>query len=234
MKKFRKIVTFGDSFAWGDELLAPGEKNAADYGNRFYRQQQCYTGLVGSHYGVPTENLAFPGGSCQSTRWTYTWWRQQETEPESCLVLVQLSGPWRSSQFDRHRVQHETDHAWNSFAHSCWMESYRSSNPSAYQYFRLENDLADCIERNNLVQAETYLFFQGQASDVAALLMFNSQSPSLAHKIYPESLLWQGQELTQVINDPNCFTQIGHLNEAGHERLTTLLIQEIDRVILAE
>lgn len=206
----------------------------ADYGNRFYRQQRCYTGLLGSHYGVPTENLAFPGGSCQSTRWTYTWWRLQEPDPESCLVLVQLSGPWRSSQFDQHRVQHETDSDWNRFIHSCWAESYRSNNPSAYQYFQLESDLADCDDRSRLVQAETYLFFQGQSLDVAALLMFNSQSPSLTHAIDAKSLLWQGQELTQVINDPDCFTQIGHLNEAGHERLTMLLIQEIDRVILVE
>ena len=234
MKLFRKIVSFGDSFAWGDELLALDQTQCADYGNRFYRQQRCYTGLLGSHYGVPTENLAFPGGSCQSTRWTYTWWRQQEPDPGSCLVLAQLSGPWRSSQFDRHRRQHETDLDWNRFVHSCWIESYRINNPVACEYFRLESDLADCEERNRLIQAETYLFFQGQSSEVAALLMFNSQYPSMEHGICPEALLWQGEELPKVINDTRCFTAIGHLNEAGHERLATLLIQEIDRVKLTE
>jgi len=230
LKQFRKIVTFGDSFAWGDELVAPDQTRCADYGNRFYRQQRCYTGLLGSHYGVPTENLAFPGGSCQSTRWTYTWWRQQEPDPESCLVLIQLSGPWRSSQFDQHRVQHETDPAWNRFMHSCWTESYRIDNPAAYEYFRLESDLADCEERSCLVQAETYLFFQGQQPDVAVLLMFNSQSPSLTPAIDPKSLLWQGQELPKIVNDVRCFTEIGHLNEEGHERLAALLIHEIDKL----
>ena len=233
MKQFRKIVTFGDSFAWGDELVAPDQIRAADYGNRQYREQHCYSGILANHYGVVAENFAFPGGSCQSTRWIYTWWRQQEPEPGSCLVLVQLSGPWRSSQFDQHRIQHETDAEWNRFIHSAWIESYKHNHAMAYQYFMAEQTLADCDFSNNLVQAETYLFFQGQQQDVAALLMFNSQSPSLAHGISPEILLWQGQELPKVVNDPRCFTEIGHLNEAGHERLAALLIQEIDRVILA-
>lgn len=233
MKTFSKIVTFGDSFAWGDELLAPDQKQCADYGNRFYRQQRCYTGLLGNHYGIPTENLAFPGGSCQSTRWTYTWWRQQEPDPGSCLVLVQLSGPWRSSQFDRHRVQHETDHEWNRFAHSTWIESYRDCHDLAYRYFLAEQELADCDTRSDLVQAETYLFFQGQAS-VHPLLMFNSQCGSLEHGLAPDALLWHGHDLDWLLSDSDLWAPNGHLNEAGHQRLATLLIQEIDRVILAK
>ena len=232
MKLFRKIVSFGDSFAWGDELLALDQTQCADYGNRFYRQQRCYTGLLGSHYGVPTENLAFPGGSCQSTRWTYTWWRQQEPDPGSCLVLAQLSGPWRSSQFNQHRTQHETDAAWNRFAHSAWIDSYREHDRRAYQYFLAEQDLADCDDRSNLVQAETYLFFQGQQPDVAALLMFNSQCHTLEHGIMTDNLLWQGHDLNWLLPEREFWATNGHLNEQGHQKLANMLIAEIDRVIL--
>lgn len=231
MKLFRKIVTFGDSFAWGDELVGPDQEQVADYGNRFYREQHCYTGILAQHYDVPSENLAFPGGSCQSTRWIYTWWRQHEPAPESCLALVQLSGPWRSSQYDQHRTQHETDPAWNRFVHSTWMESYRANHDSAYQYFLAEHRLADCDDRSRLVQAETYLFFQGQVT-THPVLMFNSQCDTYNHGINPNNLLWQGDHLSRLLPDPELWAQNGHLNEQGHQNLAKMLITEIDRVIL--
>ena len=225
-------MSFGDSYAWGDELVDPDQLCAADYGNRHYRQQQCYTGLLADHYGVSCENLAFPGGSCQSTRWIYTWWLQQESDPQSCLVLVQLSGPWRSSQFDQHRIQHESDAEWNRFVHSTWIESYRTRHDSAYRYFMAEQELADCDARSCLVQAETYLFFQGQAATVP-IIMFNSQCDSLEHGLEPHNLLWHGHNLDRLLPDAELWAPGGHLNEAGHERLATLLIHEIDRVIIA-
>ena len=231
MKQFRKIVTFGDSFAWGDELVAPDQIRAADYGNRQYREQHCYSGILANHYGVVAENFAFPGGSCQSTRWIYTWWRQQEPEPGSCLVLVQLSGPWRSSQFDQHRIQHETDAEWNRFIHSAWIESYKHNHAMAYQYFMAEQTLADCDFRNNLVQAETYLFFQGQTT-VHPMLMFNSQCHTLEHGIMTDNLLWQGHDLNWLLPESEIWATNGHLNEQGHQKLADILIQDIDRVIL--
>lgn len=231
MKQFRKIVAFGDSFAWGDELVASDQIRAADYGNRQYREQHCYTGILANHYGVVAENFAFPGGSCQSTRWIYTWWRQQEPEPGSCLVLVQLSGPWRSSQFDQHRIQHETDAKWNRFIHSAWVESYKHNHAIAYQYFMAEQTLADCEFRNNLVQAETYLFFQGQTT-VHPMLMFNSQCHTLEHGIMTDNLLWQGHDLNWLLPEREFWATNGHLNEQGHQKLADILIQDIDRVIL--
>jgi hypothetical protein len=231
LKQFRKIVAFGDSFAWGDELVASDQIRAADYGNRQYREQHCYTGILANHYGVVAENFAFPGGSCQSTRWIYTWWRQQEPEPGSCLVLVQLSGPWRSSQFDQHRIQHETDAKWNRFIHSAWVESYKHNHAIAYQYFMAEQTLADCEFRNNLVQAETYLFFQGQTT-VHPMLMFNSQCHTLEHGIMTDNLLWQGHDLNWLLPEREFWATNGHLNEQGHQKLADILIQDIDRVIL--
>lgn len=234
MTSFKKIVSFGDSFAWGDELVAPDQTAAGDYPNRFYREAHCYSGLLAKHFGVPCENYGFPGGSCQSSRWIYTWWLQQEPDPQSCLVLVQLSGPWRSSQFDQRRVTGPGDHKWNRFVHSTWLQHYRDHDDLAYRYFMAEQDLTDCLEREILMQAETYLFFQGQNQQVGNVVMFNSQSASLNHSIRPENLLWQGQPLDQLLPDQQFWAQQGHLNESGHEKLAALLIQEIDRVTLTE
>lgn len=229
---FSKIVTFGDSFAWGDELIAPDQTAVGDYGNREYREQHCYTGLLAQHYGVPAENLAFPGGSCQSTRWIYTWWLQQEPNPQSCLVLAQLSGPWRTSQFDSRRQPQSGDQAWNRFMHSTWIHSYRDHDTLAHDYFRLEQDLADCDDRSDLVQAETYLFFQGQCSQTAGVLMFNTQGHPARHRVCPDNLLWNGHALQDLISEAEYQAPNGHFNEKGHLRISEMLIREIDRVIL--
>lgn len=229
---FNKIVTFGDSFAWGDELKAPGQSAVGDYDNQVYREQHCYTGLLSKHYGVPAENLAFPGGSCQSTRWIYTWWIQQETDPGNCLVLVQLSGPWRTSQFDSRRKPQAGDHAWNRFMHSTWMHSYRHHDRLAFEYFELEQNLADCDDRSDIIQAETYLFFQGQSTQLAGMLMFNSQHFHARHRVSANNLLWQGRALKDLVTAPQYQAPHGHFNEKGHEQISDMLIHEIDRVII--
>lgn len=232
MKPFRKIVSFGDSFAWGDELIAPEQTAVGDHGNRQYREQHCYTGVLAKHYDVPAQNLAFPGGSCQSTRWIYTWWLQREPDPSSCLVLVQLSGPWRSSQFDNRRVLGSEDYPWNKFVHSAWVDHYLQHDQTVADYFLTEQKFSDCKERSDLVQAETYLFFQGQQPNTAGLLMFNSQKWNFNHCVLPNCLLWHGQCLVEILRDSNYFKPQKHLSEIGHERVSALLIEQIDHAIL--
>ena len=80
------------------------------------------------------------------------------------------------------------------------------------------------------MQAETYLFFQGQ-THAHPLLMFNSQCGTWEHGIKPHNLLWHGQHLGQLL-DGEFWAPNKHLNEQGHQKLANMLIAEIDRVIL--
>lgn len=231
---FRKIVAFGDSFAWGDELLDPNAPTVTSSINRPYRESRCYTGLVAKHFGVPFEIHAFPGGSCISTRSIYSWWINQEPNPQHCLVLAQLSGPWRTSQFDQRRQPDENDYPWNRFVHSAWSDYYLENDKLARDYFQLENALNGCDDFYDMIQLETYLFFQAQYHVTAGLLQFNSQHWASIHRIRPHNLLWNGDDINKVVNHQRFYAPQGHLNEQGHERLCALLIDEINRVILAE
>jgi hypothetical protein len=86
--EFKKIAGFGDSWVFGDELLDPfyaktnNLAHAGDRQNKPYRDQHCYLGLLGQHYGVPVENYGIPGGSLDSTVWTFLKWLNQTPDPE--------------------------------------------------------------------------------------------------------------------------------------------------------
>jgi len=230
--KFRKIIGFGDSFAWGDELLSPGISDVSCIDNRAYRESHTYTALVADHFCVPYEIHAFPGGSCISTRSIYSWWFNQEPDPSGCLILAQLSGPWRTSQFDLRRNPSTEDYAWNRFIHSAWHEHYEQHDSLARDYFRNESALTDCRYWHDMIQLETYLFFHGQSFLTAGLLQFNSQVWNRQHRFVPDTLLWKGLPISLVLTEPDCFAPQGHLNEYGHRQLADLLISQIDHAIV--
>ena len=92
--KFKKIVGFGDSWMFGDELLDPElqrrdpDAHPCLHENNTYRDSHNFLGLVAQHYGVPMENFGIAGGSMQSSMWTFLWWLDHEPEPEKCLILI--------------------------------------------------------------------------------------------------------------------------------------------------
>ena len=76
----KRIIAFGDSWTFGDELMDPQFDGWPDGGmldhydeNKQYRLSHCYAGLVANHYGVELHNMAFPGSSLESMRWTLQW-----------------------------------------------------------------------------------------------------------------------------------------------------------------
>ena len=66
MNKIKKIVGFGDSWIYGDELLDPKlveqdqEAHSCWSQNVDYRETNCFLGLLGQNYDVPVENFGIP------------------------------------------------------------------------------------------------------------------------------------------------------------------------------
>jgi hypothetical protein len=126
--KFKKIVGFGDSWMYGDELLDPvllaqdSTAHTCFDQNTVYRERHCFLGQLGAHYNVPTENFGIPGGSLTSTQWTYQWWLDHETVPlNECLVLVGLTNSNRITHYNPNHVHYSNDPPWNKFVHSSWV-----------------------------------------------------------------------------------------------------------------
>lgn len=233
---FKKIVGFGDSWMWGDELLDPilkTQKNAHPVlvENTSYRERNCFLGLLGEHYQVPVENFGYPGGSLQSSIWSYLWWRNNETLPiEDCLVLVALTDANRQSFYNPRHVVYPNDPPWHRFVHSSWVHSGGLSNERDWvSMVQLNTVLTQSPDLDRLNYQQTVLFFDGQPHTTIQFCVapppMTLTAPSL---IKPTSCI--GDHLTTA----GLRCSGGHPNELGHAVIRDHLIIEIDRATIAQ
>lgn len=242
--KFRKIVGFGDSWMYGDELLDPElKKQFTDAHpcwsqNASYRTQHCFLGLLGKHYQVPVENFGIPGGSLQSAIWTYLWWLEHEPNPSECLVLVGHTDHDRFTHYNPAHVHYSDDQLWNKYVHSTWVEYGSSSVPAPFRdLVKRQMVLTNCEELSRLNYLQAVMMFDGVSA--------RRKIPTLQFHIMPTTgetglptVIWPNFCLTLWFrNHPDnqnreLFKPGDHPNEAGHEMIKEKLILEIDRAIL--
>lgn len=239
--KFDKIVGFGDSFMWGDELLDPDLKNHEHAHpvlaeNTSYRESRCFLGRLGEHYRVPTENFGIAGGSLQSTIWTYLWWLDHEPLPKDrCLVLVALTDSNRHSFYNPRHTVYDNDPPWNYFEHSAWIHWGASSVAAEWaDMVKRYMVLTDSEELCRLTYRQAVLFFQGQSSKHSALIQFNTIFPYVS--MSESTLVWPDTSLQlwlqEMGEDARLTCPLGHPNEKGHELIAQRLTDEIDRAII--
>ena len=243
---FDKIVGLGDSWMYGDELLDPvlvthEHAHATLHLNVPYRENHCFLGLIGAHYGVPTENFGIPGGSLESTEWTYLWWLDHEPRTDRCLVLVFLTESNRASFYNPKHIHYSNDPPWNKFIHSTWVHFGSSViGPEFTDMIRRYLVLTECAELWDLRYRRAVRLFDSHAHKAGiSTLMFNTMPPV---RTMPDisTLIWPDFAWTLYFRehpqnrDRGLVMPGGHPNEQGHEIIRDLLIPEIDRVILAK
>jgi len=231
---------------YGDELLDPA-LSAADpdahccwVQNVDYRESHCFLGLVGSHYGVPTENFGIPGGSLDSTQWTYLWWLEHEPNPEQCLVVIFLTESNRASFYNPAHVHYSNDPPWNKFVHSTWIHFGSSViGPEFTDMIKRYLVLTECPALWDLRYRQAVMFFDGQRARLdIPTLMFNTLPP-VTPVAGVDSLVWPDFAWTEYFRDHplnqarGLIMPGGHPNELGHEIIRDMLIPELDPVILA-
>jgi len=238
--KIKKIVGFGDSWTFGDELIAP-ELQDQEYAssldeNKEYRESHCYLGLLGKHYGVPVENYGIPGGSLQSAIWTFLYWLRTEPNPEQCLIIHGITDSDRFSLYNPEHIQYEDDEEWNKFIHSAWVEFGSSIIP---EHFRDVGKkliaYSDCPELRQYNYEQALYLFDGTSARL--------NMPTIQMHIMPPNtpiavptLLWPERNWCNwIVHHPEKETITapeGHPNEIGHQMIKDQLIPEIDSVIL--
>lgn len=235
--KFKKIVGFGDSWMYGDELLDPDlvavdpTAHSCYTQNDAYRLSHCFLGLLGKHYGVPIENFGVPGGSLQSSIWTLIWWLEHEESPKDCLVLVGHTGPRRTSFYDPDHVSYGEDPPWNRFMHSKWIDADDEIMPKPWKsLFKQWITLSDSDATAILNYKQAALTFDGiSARRGFCLCQFNIE-PQLTSNNLP-SMLWPDRAIIESFCDRlDLLATNKHPNENGHELIRDLLIPEIDRL----
>ena len=246
--KFRKIVGFGDSWMWGDELLDSDLLNEHSDAhpcwvqNTAYRERHCFLGLLAQHYGVPCENFGIPGGSLQSEIWTLLWWLEHEPNPGECLVLVGHTDADRMSWYNHDHVSYSNDPPWNKFVHTAWTEA--TDDVVSPEWKALSKHFIGMVsgpEFNYLNWLQTVTMFDGVASRYQIPMLQFQVAPIQNRKSF-STLIWPEQDLvTYFFRRPEnmhgrraLWCQNGHPNEKGHELIRDMLISEIDRVILSK
>jgi len=239
---FDQIVGFGDSWMWGDELLDPSlhahpQAHPMLTENTFYRENHCFLGLLGKHYGVPTENFGWPGGSQRSSIWCYLWWLNNRKPSKHTLVLVGHTDANRNSFYNPKHHVYPNDPPWHRFVNSSWVHSGNASIESEWiNMVKTHMTLTECHELSCLTYQETVLFFQGQNSKSGlTVLQFHVSPPPMllteSTLLWPNS--WIGKLLQELPDSKLMFSPNGHPNEKGHEIVRDHLIKEIDCAILA-
>jgi hypothetical protein len=221
---FKKIVGFGDSWMYGDELTDPNnditEPHACGLRNAKYREQHCFLGQLGRHYNVPVENFGIMGGSLDSARWTFLYWLTHEPNPEDCLVLHAVTNPYRFSHYNPRHVTMLNDPPWNHFVHSTWPDSQFET------LIKQQTVLTDSPELHQLRYQEAVLLFDGVSARRDILTMQFEVFPSYTYKL---PTLFSDWSLKEIITDVK---PGGHPNETGHKKIAQLLINLIDRAII--
>jgi hypothetical protein len=237
--KFKKIVGFGDSWIWGDELIDPQLRHRDDahpvlIENVEYREDNCFLGLLGQHYGVPVENFGIPGGSQQSAMWTYLWWLEHEIlDPKECLILIGHTESNRVTFYNPRHISYSNDPPWNKFVHSAWIHCGNSDTDQDWvNMVKLHMVLTDSIASRELTYRQSVTFFEGQYYKFGGnVLQFNIMEPELL--ITATGLIWNNSGLRNLVrNQPALLAPQEHPNEQGHLVIRDHLINQIDRVIL--
>ena len=237
--KFDRIVGFGDSWIWGDELLDPqlahSDIHVSDPRNTQYRETNCFLGLLGQHYKVPTHNFGWPGSSIKSTIWIYLWWLENcATKVDNSLVLVGLTNAYRTSFYNpNHRSGDQSDPPWNRFVHDQWIRTAPHLFDSSWQELaKLNITLTQSEELNRLNYREAAWFFHGQSlAQRNITLQFNVVNAPCQIKL--ESFLMNASSLQTYLQPfPAVLAPGKHPNLYGHSLIAKKLIDDIDHVIL--
>jgi hypothetical protein len=246
--KFKKIVGFGDSWMYGDELLDPvlaashQDAHPCWVQNVPYRERHCFLGLLGQHYNVPTENFGIPGGSLTSTMWTYQWWLDHETLPlNECLVLVGLTNANRITHYNPNHVHYSNDPPWNKFVHSSWINFGNSVVPEPFSdMIKPQTVLTVCSELDKINYQQAVLFFDGiSARNRIPTIQFNiigKEGPAVnVPTLIEPDFAWvpwffqhPGNQKRELIKSD------GHPNEIGHNLIKDRLISLIDSCTMYE
>ena len=227
MSKIRKLIVFGDSWTFGDELLAPElvdrpDRYTAMPENDQYRLQHCWACHVADHFDLELVNLAFNGMSLQSMIWTALWWVNNHDVSDS-VAIAALTLDHRTSWY-LDNVPDRTPE-WNMHMHSAWSSLAEPWSSIKQNHFKSsQGDMLDQYHRQQ------------------AVLCFDSISeryriPVVQFDIHPNQTPYYGKQHAYVgeaawnwIEDNRAKDK--HPNEQGHVLIANRLISWIESVKL--
>ena len=236
----KRVIAFGCSWTYGDELVDPqlrhlGEDEFRDHydENKPWRLANCYAGLVAAHYGVELDNMAFPGSSLESMRWTLQWLIKNGQNLKDTLWLVGLTDSSRQSWFNPLHEISLKDPPWNRHMHGTWLTQ---PNPDVDEnWFKLQKLWLGMSYHHEWsefnFQQTINLFDHAQRTTGATVLQFSVIENNWSLRV--PTLLYGGMNWRSILDEKkksegvSPFASGGHPNEKGHEIISKHLIEHI-------
>jgi len=237
--KITKLVAFGCSWTFGDELIDPDLKatdeniHACNFKNNNYRNNNCYAGIIANHYGFELYNTGFPGASLESMSWVLTWYLKNYGS-ENVMFLVGLTEPGRKSWFNPIQDSNPHNPPWNRHVHGTWLREPNSNFDD--NWVKLEHTWLKCSHNHEWEEFNyrqtVNLFDHANSRYGIPVIQFNmlshrflSDCPTL---INPNTDI-KTMLLTQKV-EPNktYFAANRHPNEQGHQIIANHLINYIE------
>jgi hypothetical protein len=211
----KTLLAFGCSWTYGDELrdpvLKPWQACSVEENNN-YRNSNCFGGLIAQHYNMQFVNMATPGGSLESMRYSLHY-ALCNYNPADIVALAVLTYSNRMSFYDPNL---KSMWPWDRFRHSAWHQEDTAFQQIGKLWFA--NCHAADYEIFNLCQ--TVYCFEGSGVPCVISQILNTndiiQSPSKTDFYMREFL------------KPEHYHAGGHPNEKGHMIIAQRLIEHID------
>ena len=226
--KITKLVVFGDSWSFGDELLDPSligtpQAHSAMKENQAYRYQHAWPWLVAQHFDLEVVNLASNGQSLQSMMWTALWWVDHHPLQQT-LFLLGLTHAVRTSWFVANPEANRSP--WDRFEHSCTVD--QEPWITANRIYISQGMCPGLMMVNRQVAVN---FFQGLSQRYnVPVMMFDCFTDHPSY--YGACHILPGTSAQDWIGGNTAIH--GHPNEKGHRIIRDVLIKEIEPVILSK
>lgn len=223
-----RIVAFGDSWIYGDELLSKESLDAGlsinDPKNDEYRLSHVFGNLVAKHYDLKFENRGHNAASLQSMMWEFEKWLSTDKAVNETMILVGLTAPERLSWWKDS----------SNYIHSIQLENNKDM---PQDFFALNKYFRSCCSDHELFRTNFLIaahFFSGMCHKL--------RIPCVMFNIFPcrfdtgphAEILNPRMGLAEILNEINKDSNLKiwgehHPNELGHQLLADWLIQHIDQ-----
>jgi len=231
----RKLLAFGCSWTYGDELVDPAlasqnpTVNASHWQNERYRLDHCYAGLVAQHFDLDFTNLSFSGSSLESMTWALNWYLRQHQDLSDTVILAGLTSPVRKSWPHPHYERPQEDQGWNMLQHSTWLNHPNPDiDPDWYTLQRVWTKHCHCEQWEvfNLQQTIT-AFDYARLAHGARVVQFPIFKVLDQDFGVPSVTNVCVADLLKANQPSNLFCSGGHPNEQGHQIIANHLINHI-------
>lgn len=236
----KKLVAFGCSWTYGDELVAPEFQDLPDdqfrdhyTDNDYYRLSNCFAGRIANHYNLEFDNMAFPGSSLESMRWNLMWYLKSGQPLDNVIFLAGLTDSARQSWFNPTHYVSTKDPQWNRHMHGTWLAKPNPDiDDSWFRLHKLWLGMSYHREWAEFNYQQTInLFDQIQSRYGVPVIQINMLENNFSHRV--PSLIFPGVNFRNIlVQKEKEFNKIlyapkGHPNEDGHKIIADHVIEYI-------